>query len=143
MNEMEKFDWNDKLSVGYNNIDIQHKKLLLIINRFADLFKLSNNEYKANIGKVLKDLADYTEYHFEAEEKIMSKYEYPALDEHSRIHTEFIKKVNNSLKLLAAGDIQTGIEFYNFLGSWLIQHICITDQLWANYIAEKYPDEKF
>lgn len=138
-----EYAWEDALSVGYHCIDLHHKKLLLIIKDFAALLKRPQKEYSLNIGKVLKELSDYTQYHFFEEEKIISKYKCPYFEQHSKIHAEFIKTINANLKDLASGDMEAGIEFYNFLGKWLLQHIGQEDHEWSGYVHEHYPNEKF
>ena len=37
MSEIKGFEWEDSLSVGYNTIDLHHKKLLTIMGQFKDL----------------------------------------------------------------------------------------------------------
>ena len=93
MSEIKGFEWEDSLSVGYNTIDLHHKKLLTIMEQFKNLFDLPQEEYKLKIGKILKSLSDYTYYHFEEEEKVMNEYGYPDLKEHAEIHKTFKKKI--------------------------------------------------
>lgn len=143
MKTINEYSWEDKLTVGYNHIDLQHKKLLLIISEFKQLLCKLQKEYSLHIGKVLKSLTDYTIYHFAEEEKILSKFKYPDLEEHKKIHAKFVEKMQANFKLLASGDISSGIEFYEFLGKWLIIHIAQTDQEWSRYIKKNYPNEKF
>ncbi|MEL3911641.1 bacteriohemerythrin [Treponema pedis] len=143
MKKINEYVWDDSLSVGYTCIDLHHKKLLLIIKDFASLLKCSQKEYSLNIGKVLKELSDYTKYHFCEEEKIISKYKCPFFEQHAKIHEEFISKINENLKILASGDMDAGIEFYNFLGKWLLEHIAAKDHRWSDYVHENYPNEKF
>lgn len=140
MKNIQKFEWADILSVGYNTIDLHHKKLLNIINEFVELFSLSTEEYKVKVGKILKNLSTYTIFHFSEEEKIMKNYEYPELESHSKIHSEFVAKLNASVVSIASGNIEKGIEFYNFLGEWLIEHIGVEDHQWSEFIHKKYPD---
>ena len=143
MSETLKNDWDDALSVGYNNIDIQHKKLFAIIRQFKDALSLPQNRYKLEIGKILTKLIDYTVYHFSAEEKIMEKYEYPSLAEHAEMHKSFVKKMSDALKDLASGNTDIGNDFYLFLGRWLVEHIAVNDHKWSAFIHEPYPDEEF
>lgn len=140
MSEIKKFEWVDILSVGYNNIDLHHKKLLKIVNDFVDLFSLSDEEYRLRVGKILKNLSTYTIFHFSEEEKIMKKYNFPGFEGHAKIHDKFIKKLNASIIPLASGNIEKGIEFYNFLGEWLIEHIGIEDHQWSEFLHIKHPD---
>ncbi|AIN94648.1 hemerythrin family protein [Treponema putidum] len=143
MSEIKNFEWEDSLSVGYNTIDLHHKKLLSIMGQFKDLLELPQEEYKLKIGKVIKNLSDYTYYHFTEEEKIMKEYEYPELKEHTSIHNSFIKKIKEAIVPLASGNIETGRQFYDFLGRWLVEHIAGADHKWSEYIHRNNPEAEF
>lgn len=143
MENYKHIKWDENLSVGYIEIDGHHKKLISIVDEVYTLLDLPINEYRVKVGKVLKRLSDYTNYHFTEEEKIMKQHRYPELEEHSKIHSSFIKKLNEVLPLMASGDKKTAIEMYNFLTNWIIKHIAIEDHKWSNFIHEKYPNEKF
>ncbi|MGP1415197.1 MAG: bacteriohemerythrin [Treponema sp.] len=143
MENYKFINWDESLSVGYIEIDGHHKKLISIMQELHSILSLPANEYRLKVGKILKKLSDYTVYHFEQEEKIMRQHKYPSLEEHAKIHASFIKKLNESLPLMAGGDKKTAIEMYNFLGAWLVRHIAVDDHKWSNFIHEKYPNETF
>ncbi|MGI5173756.1 bacteriohemerythrin [Treponema sp. OMZ 840] len=137
MSENKIFQWTDDLSIGFEEIDLHHKKLLLILNKFKDILMLGEAEYKIQIGKIIKNLSDYTEYHFAEEEKFMKIYDYPGYEAHREIHTSFINKLKTHLPILLSGNLQKGAEFSNFLGDWLLDHIAVADHQWADYIHSK------
>ena len=143
MENYKNIKWDESLSVGYAEIDGHHKKLINIVEEVHSLLGLPVGEYRLKVGKVLKKLSDYTVYHFTEEEKVMRQYKYPGLEEHAKVHSLFVKKLSESLPLMASGDKKTAIEMYNFLRAWLLQHIAIDDHKWSNFIHEKYPNEKF
>ncbi len=58
-------EWNENLSVGVPSIDEQHKALLALLNELFDSTQAGRGQ--AVLGKVLKELADYTVYHFKYE----------------------------------------------------------------------------
>ena len=59
-------EWNENLSVGVPSIDKQHKALLGLLNELFDATQAGRGQVV--LGKVLKELADYTVYHFQYEE---------------------------------------------------------------------------
>jgi hemerythrin len=128
------FTWNDSLSTGYNEIDLQHKKLLLVINQVHNALQLEPEQYRLKMAKVFKDLTDYTVYHFDSEEKFMRLNGYPDIEEHRKEHQAFVNKVNSQLQYLSDGNRENGMQFYTFLGNWLIHHIAEKDQLWAGWL---------
>lgn len=143
MENYKHVKWDESLSVGYVEIDGHHRKLITIVEEVRSLLDLPTAEYRVKVGKVLKKLSDYTVYHFSEEERIMKQHRYPLLEEHAKIHDSFIKKLSGALPLMAVGDKKTAVEMYNFLSTWLVQHIAIDDHKWSDYIHEKYPNEKF
>ena len=137
MSEKDIFKWIDSLSVGFTEIDLHHKKLLNILNKFKETLELPDAEYKSQIGKIIKHLCDYTEYHFSEEEIIMKTNAYPGYEAHRKIHADFVAKIKMGLTGLVSGDKQAGAEFSTVLGNWLLNHIAVTDHQWADYIHSK------
>jgi len=74
---MPLFPWSDDLSVKVTLIDDQHKKLIALINSLHDAMRAG--EGKQVLEKTLKELADYTVYHFQTEEKYMQAVPLPDL----------------------------------------------------------------
>ncbi len=143
MKEYRSAQWDDKLSVGYATIDGHHKKLVSITQEVFALLEAPEPLYKAKIGKILKKLSDYTVYHFREEESVMAKYDYPCLEEHTKIHKSFVEKLTSALPLIAKGEKEVAIDMYNFLTKWLIEHIAIEDNKWAEYVHKNYPNDSF
>ncbi len=131
------FTWNDSLGTGFEDVDLQHKKLILIIEDVHAAIESPADEYAVRMAKDLKRLTDYTQYHFGEEESFMRKYDYPGFPAHKKEHDAFIAQVNAEIKSLRQADSESGFRFYRFLGSWLLSHIAKSDQEWAAYIKGK------
>ncbi|WP_455160535.1 bacteriohemerythrin [Treponema lecithinolyticum] len=142
MSDLENTGWQDDFSVGFTEIDLHHKKLFLILHKFQEILELPDADYKMQIGKVLKNLSEYAEYHFSEEEKLMTTYQYPDLDKHKAEHRDFIHQVQQGFASLAAGNKEAGNTFADFLVTWLIKHITISDKKWGEYISTTYPESK-
>ena len=91
VNEIEAMPWKDSYSVNVKSIDEQHKKLVSIINELNNAMLYEKG--RSVIGKVLKDLVDYTVSHFDYEEKLMEKNGYSDLENHKQIHKDLLKTV--------------------------------------------------
>jgi hemerythrin len=76
--------WDKKYEIGLEDIDAQHKRWLELLNEFYD--KLSGDEIKERLFALLKDASDYTEYHFDYEEKLMKRLLYPGLEKQHEMH---------------------------------------------------------
>ena len=133
----EKIEWNDSYSLGILEIDNQHKKLLSIANELYDITNGSVVDYKLGMSKALKQLTDYTEYHFSSEEEFMKRYGYPGSDTHKIAHDGFILEVTNQIKKLSDDDIEAGKTFYGFVANWVLTHIAKADRIWAKFVLDK------
>ncbi len=126
---MEPVQWNDSFSVGVNEVDHQHQKLFSIVNELIE-GKNSHME-KEIIEKVLKDLADYTVYHFSTEEKFFKMH--PGFRKHRKIHHNFVDKVSHFISEFNRGNAKLSSEILHFLINWLKAHILDMDK---NYFEQ-------
>lgn len=125
--------WRDEYSVSYEEIDEQHKKLLSILNEIQPLLNsadLSDEELYVEISDVLTKLLDYTEYHFESEEKLFEKYNYDYTKEHKELHHRFFMKITDLIANLVLDNDLRGVVSKTdaYLKEWLIHHILEADQ---------------
>ena len=61
-------EWKNSMSVGVSESDIQHQKMISIINDFFDILRSEN---KKNYVEILKRLEDYADYHFSLKKNIL------------------------------------------------------------------------
>jgi hemerythrin len=123
---MPLIDWTDKMSVGVEEIDEQHKKLVGIINHLHD--SLKTNSFKEELKIIFMELIDYTKYHFEAEEKIMEEAGYEDLESHKKQHQKFVNKLLRMKDRCYMGKEEISVELSSFLSSWMLGHILRSDK---------------
>ncbi|MBP2134341.1 hemerythrin [Methanomicrobium sp. W14] len=126
---MAYMNWSDDLSVQINEIDEQHKKLVSQINALHD--GMRSGKGKDALEKTLKELAEYTQYHFGTEEKYMKKFGYPDYEKHKKEHDAFVAKVVDFQDSFSSGKLGLSIDVMKFLSGWITGHIKGTDK---NYI---------
>ena len=126
--------WNDSYSVGVEEIDNDHKKLLGLINKLQTAAHYSSDE--AMIDSILNDLVDYTKYHFSKEEDMLKQSDYPHFNEHKLQHEEMIKKVSEFIEEYRIDDSRTIDDVTQYLKSWLINHINGSDQDYVPYVKK-------
>lgn len=132
---MSLIDWNSSYSVNVKEIDDQHKKLIDLINKLYDEMKSGHG--KEALSGVLKELVDYTKYHFQAEEKLLSKNNYPNFAAHKKEHEELTKKVEEINEKIASGKMVISSNVLTFLKDWLNNHILVEDKGYSKYLNEK------
>jgi hemerythrin len=59
-------EWEDIYSVGIEEFDNDHKKLIELINRLHQA--MLDKKAKEVLGEIINELVDYTIYHFNKEE---------------------------------------------------------------------------
>lgn len=124
---MALFDWSNEYSVGVGLMDNHHKKLFDIINRIHSGVK--DKAADAVIGSAIRELLDYTVYHFGEEEKMLAACNYPNMAYHKDLHQKFIaglqaakKDVDDGMAVFAATRVM------NTSVDWLKQHILSVDK---------------
>ncbi len=130
------FKWSSDLETGIKSIDEQHKKLFSIANSFYNAMK--EGKGREVIKDIVRELLDYSKYHFQTEESYFKKYDYPEFEEHKKEHDFFVNKVKEILKELEEGKtISVTISTYNFLVSWVKNHIMKTDMKYRDFLLSK------
>lgn len=134
---MSQLKWTDKLSVGVDLIDEQHKMLIRRLNDMSSAIEF--NKGPNEITRTLSFLIDYTDFHFSEEERHMKEQGYPGLDDHIAKHEEFKATLadlegdyeEDGATHLLAHSIDT------FLINWLVNHISGVDVKFGNFLKEK------
>jgi hemerythrin-like metal-binding protein len=130
---MEVISWKEELSVGVKEIDEQHKQLIKLLN---ELFSaMSKGQGKPLLKEIIGKLTDYTKVHFRAEERLMTVYGYPGLEQQKIEHSKFIKTIVDFSKKFSMDKLSAG-EVADFMKDWVINHILKTDKLYAPFFKK-------
>lgn len=132
---MALLKWSSFFSVGIDEIDIQHKKLIAILNDIYDGVK--NEHGQEAITEVLPRLLDYTREHFQTEEKFMQEIGYPDFAEHLESHVALATKVENFCMNQENSKDINQLEVTSFVMDWLKDHIMEEDMRYAKYAVSK------
>ena len=132
---MPLIEWNDAFSVGNQQIDEHHKKFFRIINMLYDSMKTGEREEV--LLTVLKELQEYVQYHFKAEESLMKLYAYPDFASHKAEHDDMSQKVSKFLIEYERRDEHLAIDVLNFLSAQLQNHILQTDRKYIPFLEGK------
>lgn len=134
--EIKKIEWNDEYLLGVPEIDRQHKKLIAIANELYDVVTGDESALKEKMPSILKELTDYTEYHFSNEEELQKKIGYVGLSTHKAAHEFFIKEVGFQIQKLSADSKGGVLGFYKYIAGWVLNHIAKADKIWANFMKQ-------
>lgn len=130
-----KITFSDNLITGNKTIDDQHRELISRIDQFIKACE--DKDGKVTAIKMLDYLAEYTEFHFTAEEKLQQDVGYPGYTDHKAKHEEFkntIAVLHNYLDELDGPDQAFVDQVKSKVVDWLFGHIETFDRSIAEYI---------
>lgn len=133
---MDSFQWDKHFVTGIDDVDIQHKKLVNIINRFG--YQLaSNNLVLADINQVLHELWTYTQEHFQDEETLMQEKDVDIRHQvlQRQAHRYFLNEVQQMQDSVSIDKPEALKYLLDFLTQWLAYHILGDDKNMARQIA--------
>ncbi len=131
---MDFIEWNDNFSVNVEEIDIQHREMLRIINRLLET--LSDEKSSEIVEDTLSKLTDYTMTHFKTEEDYFDQFNYSRSSTHKEEHRGFAEQILEFKKIFKEGRESLHLEVTNFLMNWLLNHLLISDKEYTECFNE-------
>ncbi len=128
-------EWKDEYSVGIQSIDVQHKKLVNLINNLQTA--VSHSTGAAFEQAALDELVDYTKTHFQYEESLMQETGYPDFEAHRAEHQKMIARVEEVIAEYQQDQDTAMQNALAFLKDWLIHHINGTDKEYSGFLLDK------
>ena len=127
--------WGEKLKIGIDQIDEQHKELVKMVNELHRAMKMKMGAREA--GQILTRLADYTVYHFKNEEDLFEQHKYADREAHKAYHDKLVAQVLEFKKEFDGGRAALSMDLMHFLTDWLRNHILKTDKAYVPFFKEK------
>ena len=131
---MAILEWSDSLSVGFEEIDDDHKNLLKLVNQLDDV--VNKGKEGEVIGGILDELLNYTAWHFRHEERLMQTYGDPEFFNHKNEHEKLTQIAAEQKEHFLAGDLDVENTLLPLLKNWLTKHILETDMKTGKFLAE-------
>lgn len=130
------FEWSDKMSVGMDEIDEQHKMFFVFVKRLADIQILEDDDAKKTFTDNLEFFKKYAMEHFDIEEKLMENSSYPNAHAHCQMHIDFIQKYTEMMdEFTSTGPSPVLAEkIVNNAYDWLVSHISKMDVDYVKHI---------
>lgn len=91
--DLEVFLWHQNFETGIQEVDEQHKALVILLNKLANSL---TQEKITEVENTFTQLAKYADYHFKSEEKVWEKYfdkKNPLFQSHKQTHDSFLPTV--------------------------------------------------
>lgn len=132
---MPIFVWKPSYEIGLPEVDMQHRKLVGMINELYDGMKEDHGQW--TLHHVLDELLDYFPVHFKTEEELMEAHCYPGLEAHSLEHMKLTAKVLELQERRSRGEKLATPELFRFLCSWLTEHIQVNDKRFGDFLKKR------
>lgn len=132
----DPIQWSGRFSVGINELDMQHQRLISLINRLILVSETHCVHSEVN-KSALDEMTAYAQVHFKAEERLMEAYDFPLMKEHKRSHLDFQVKTMELYEGKGQSAEQIADDIRNYLGNWLTHHILQEDMAYKDFFKEK------
>lgn len=127
------FFWNEEMSVGVKVLDDDHKRMVGLMNELYDV--LVGGKSLDEVDRILAELEDYTTYHFQQEEELFGRTDYPDAEIHKREHNELLVWSRKTMEEIRTGTLgKPSPELMNYLQDWFQDHIKDSDKNYASYL---------
>lgn len=133
MSNAQVLIWTEDLRVGVDAIDKDHQVIISLLNRVAHE-DLDDDE----VEDIVRELVDYTRYHFRREEAVMKVCGYPELENHRQVHRELTAKMTDLAEIWHQEHDPKHIQvLLKYLRDWWIAHIVNVDSEIAQHAKGK------
>lgn len=130
----EKLLWENKYSVGVEEIDNQHKLMFSTINVLLDA--INTNTASEHLGQIIDSLIKYKVFHFATEEKYFKEFNYEDAEDHISKHQSFNDKLASLKEKYPEYNIEFAFALVDFLEDWLLDHLMVVDQKYVKCFKE-------
>ncbi len=129
--------WKKEYETGISKVDLQHKKIVYIINALNE--EILQNKNCDAVNEILMDLKIYTISHLDYEERLFKKHNYEGEDfeTHLKKHKDFKDTIAEFLGGEVIVKSELAYKISTFLKDWLISHILDTDMKFAEFLKSK------
>ena len=126
--------WQNSYSVGVSPIDDQHIELIRLINKLFNSCMDSQKRDSGSFLNVVYETIEYTNYHFDTEDKIMERINYPDFANHKQKHNDFVREVYTKIDEFKDGKMSSPLQFVYYFRDWILHHIAVSDKKLGSYL---------
>ncbi len=133
---MNKIEWKDEYSVGVDELDEQHKKIIAMINLLNE--NQSEKSQVEVVRNVLIEMMKYSKYHLDYEEGLLAQNDYPDYKNHKNSHLDYMMAYSSlSIEIMKHEKDQVPKNLLDFLNNWWTHHILVEDMKYKPFFQEK------
>jgi len=128
-------EWTDKIAVGVDVIDDQHKELFNRTNKLLETCKNGGDQEEVIVA--LRFLEDYVGKHLKEEEILQRAHDYPDYEAHKEQHQIFLQKVADIKADIdeRGATLVNVMKTTNLFVTWLTKHISKEDKKLGEFLS--------
>jgi hemerythrin-like metal-binding protein len=127
--------WLPDYAIGVQVVDAEHQGLFALAAKLHH--SILSDHAPETLGQVLKELIDYTCYHFAHEEELMQRIGYPHFAAHCDQHEALRAQVLVMQERYTAGEHGMPMNVLQFVTDWLKCHTTTSDRRIGSYMRKR------
>ena len=132
---MKNIVWDESLSVGVEEIDQDHRRLVELFNLLSEA--VDNKESPDYIDALLVELITCTEWHFRHEERLMIRHGYDGMEDHKDEHIDLVDSVRDLQRRFYEARQTLTTDNVEYLAEWLTGHIVGVDMRMGYFLSQR------
>lgn len=132
---MTYLDWDERMGIGHEVIDAQHRQLVALINDLA--VAAERGAERKELGSLIRTFCDYAQEHFSTEQNLMDSTDYPEYFQHVGGHEDCAEQALDFYRGYIKGKDVSLQDFLAFVSTWFTGHTMRVDQTLRKYLKKK------
>jgi hemerythrin-like metal-binding protein len=122
---MALLEWKEEYATGIDDVDVEHKDLIDVINRLHEL--LLADDARLTVPAFFARLIDGVSAHFALEERIMGESAYPELEAHRADHERLLDEIRDLVEAFRQAEEVDSVDLAMRLEPWFSHHFATHD----------------
>lgn len=135
----DRLVFDSRYLTGVEQIDLEHQELFELASEIYDSLSLDVIVPMREIRPAINKLIENTGAHFAHEEMLMESSGYPDLQQHRAIHADLLSQIRDFEARTERTEQLTPVDVYQFLCSWLGDHIQSSDRVFGEFMSHRTP----
>src|ERR1035438_85137 len=129
------FSWRARYATNIPTIDAHHQGMFKILRMLHEA--TSDGRIEVEMEVILEHLEQHSLAHFEAEEALMRRTEFPGIDSHAQDHGRFLIQLRRLKARQELGDEGVPSEVLAVLRDCRHDHILLQDMIFAEHFRNQ------
>ena len=136
--DLRHWRWDESSALGVMELDSDHRRFSVLLQDLDDA--ISTGGRGPNIVSRLRAIALDALVHFDDEDKLFEKYQYPARTQHAKAHDE-LRQILRTRALHLPGDTDgaAGLLSAEQLRTLLVSHLLYEDLPFCEFLKSRLP----